>query len=209
MGLITDLSFPPGSSVNDEIDPSFCSLSYLSTDTVALAVAELGPGALLAKVDIESAYRLVPVHLQDRLLLGLQWNGEVFCDTRLPFSFDLPPRYLLPLPTVSSGPCGITEPEAFSITLMILLCSAPVTQSSAKTISVRYSRRARSWEFLLLWTSAQVQLPTLFSSALRSIPLQAHSAYQRRSCSICWQPWTAEEIARSAGSASCSLLLAS
>ena len=90
--LITDLSFPPGSSVNDGIDPAFCSLSYLSIDTVASAVSKLGPGSLLAKVDIESAYRLVPVHPQDRILLGVQWDGEVFCDTRLPFGLRSAPK---------------------------------------------------------------------------------------------------------------------
>ena len=36
-------------------------------------------------MDIESAYRMVPVQLSDRLLLGMQWKGGVFFDTRLPF----------------------------------------------------------------------------------------------------------------------------
>ena len=57
--LITDLSFPPGYSVNDGIDPALCSLSYVSIDSVAVVVASLGAGSLLAKIDIESAYRLV------------------------------------------------------------------------------------------------------------------------------------------------------
>ena len=59
--LITDLSFPPDRSVNDGIDPSLCSLSYVSIDTVAAIVASLGAGSLIAKIDVESAYRLVPV----------------------------------------------------------------------------------------------------------------------------------------------------
>ena len=33
--LITDLSFPEGSSVNDAIDPTKCSLSYISVDDEA------------------------------------------------------------------------------------------------------------------------------------------------------------------------------
>ena len=69
--LITDLSFPPGYSVNDGIDPVLCSLSYVSIDTVAAIVVSLGAGSLLAKIDIESAYRLVPVHPDDRPLLGV------------------------------------------------------------------------------------------------------------------------------------------
>ena len=71
--LITDLSFPPGHSVNDGIDPALCSLSYVSIDTVAAVVAALGAGSLLTKIDIKSAYRLVPVHQDDRPLLGVEW----------------------------------------------------------------------------------------------------------------------------------------
>ncbi|KAL5468945.1 hypothetical protein EMCRGX_G030105 [Ephydatia muelleri] len=55
--------------VNDGIDPVLCSLSYVSINTVAAIVVSLGAGSLLAKIDIESAYRLVPVHPDDRPLL--------------------------------------------------------------------------------------------------------------------------------------------
>lgn len=50
--LITDLSFPPGRSVNDGINPSLCSLTYTSVDGVTAVVSHLGQGSLLAKVDI-------------------------------------------------------------------------------------------------------------------------------------------------------------
>ncbi len=66
--LITDLSYPPGKSVNDRVDPTLCSLTYSTVDDVAEIVVRLGQGALLAKIDIESAYRLIPVHPQDRTL---------------------------------------------------------------------------------------------------------------------------------------------
>ena len=65
--LITDLSHPPGLhiSVNDGINKEMCSLSYVTVDTVATVVASLGPASLMAKVDIQSAYRLIPVHPDD------------------------------------------------------------------------------------------------------------------------------------------------
>ena len=66
--LITDLSFPMRASVNDGIDPVLCSLSYESVDKIASLVLQLGVGSLMAKVDIESAYRLIPVHPLDHLL---------------------------------------------------------------------------------------------------------------------------------------------
>ena len=52
----------------------------------------LGTGAMMAKIDIEAAYRLLPVHPQDRLLLGIEWNGEVFCDAMLPFGLRSAPK---------------------------------------------------------------------------------------------------------------------
>ena len=36
-------------------------------------------------MDIKQAYRDVPVHPQDRLLLGMHWQGQVYTDAALPF----------------------------------------------------------------------------------------------------------------------------
>ena len=36
---------------------------------------------MLAKVDIRSAYRIVPVHPEDRLLLGMMWEQAFYVDT--------------------------------------------------------------------------------------------------------------------------------
>ena len=36
-------------------------------------------------MDIQQAYRMVPVHPDDRALLGMRWEGGVYIDTRLPF----------------------------------------------------------------------------------------------------------------------------
>ena len=83
--LITDLSFPPGFSVNDGISSALCSLSYISVDTAAAVITSLGQGTLLAKIDVQAAYRLIPVHPDDRPLLGIEWKGSVYCDAMLPF----------------------------------------------------------------------------------------------------------------------------
>ena len=90
--LILDLSWPDGHSVNDGIDPDLCSLSYVSVDDAARAATRLGQGALLAKVDIKSAYRMVPVHPEDRLLLGMSWNGALYVDAALPFGLCSAPK---------------------------------------------------------------------------------------------------------------------
>ena len=90
--LITDLSFPPNRSVNDGIEPSLCSLSYISVDQVADIATQYGRGALLAKVDIESAYRLIPVHPQDRPLQAVVWDSQIFIDPMLPFGLRSAPK---------------------------------------------------------------------------------------------------------------------
>ena len=58
-------------------------MSYVTVDEVATLVSELGKGALLAKVDIQSAYRLIPVHPQDRPLLTMRWEGQLYIDPML------------------------------------------------------------------------------------------------------------------------------
>ena len=90
--FITDLSHPEGKSVNDGIDKELCSLSYISVDEVAHQAIQLGRGALLAKLDIKSAYRLVPVHPDDRPLLGMSWKGKIYVDTMLPFGLRSAPK---------------------------------------------------------------------------------------------------------------------
>ena len=44
-----------------------------------------GRGVLLAKMDINSAYHMVPGHPEDQPLEGIQWKGETFFDTQPPF----------------------------------------------------------------------------------------------------------------------------
>ena len=45
----------------------------------------------MAKFDIESAYGMAPVLLTDRLLLGMEWKGQLFVDTALLFKLHSAP----------------------------------------------------------------------------------------------------------------------
>lgn len=76
--MIVDLSHPKGDSVNDWINPSLRSLTYTSVDKAADRILQLGRGALIAKSDIQSAYRIVPVHPEDRWLLGMEWRNNIY-----------------------------------------------------------------------------------------------------------------------------------
>ena len=43
-------------------------------------------------MDIESAYRLIPVHPHDRVLQAVSWNGEIYVDPMLPFGLRSAPK---------------------------------------------------------------------------------------------------------------------
>ena len=90
--LIVDLSHPRGHSVNDGIPKSLCSLKYVTIDEAIQGILQLGRGALLAKIDIKSAFRLLPVHPADRHMLGMQWKDGVYIDTCLPFGLRSAPK---------------------------------------------------------------------------------------------------------------------
>ena len=87
-----DLSYPEGRSVNDGISPEICSLSYMTVDDAARAIVSMGQGAMLAKVDIKSAYRIVPVHPDDYPLLGMMWREALYVGSALPFGLRSAPK---------------------------------------------------------------------------------------------------------------------
>ena len=47
---------------------------------------------MLAKIDVKSAFRLLPVHPSDRHLLGMSWNNALYIDTCLPFGLRSAPK---------------------------------------------------------------------------------------------------------------------
>ena len=75
---------PLDKSVNDGIQGDACSLTYTTVADAVDVIAEGGQGTLLAKVDIKSAYRIIPVHPEDHQLLGMLWEGALFVDAALP-----------------------------------------------------------------------------------------------------------------------------
>ena len=90
--LIVNLSSPEGRSVNDAISEEQCSISYASLDDAIAFLRELGPGALLAKLDLKEAYRAVPVHPSDQDLLAVHWQGITYVDRALPFGLRSAPK---------------------------------------------------------------------------------------------------------------------
>ena len=78
--LIHHLSYPKGSSVNDSI-PDDCSSVHYATITDAVNILKnLGAGCYMAKTDIKSAFRIIPVHPLDYPLLGIKWANRYYFD---------------------------------------------------------------------------------------------------------------------------------
>lgn len=71
--MIVELLTPAGASLNDE--SSLCSLCYASIeDAVYLVQNTKAWGALMAKLDLRSAYHEVPVHEDGQPLLAIEWQ---------------------------------------------------------------------------------------------------------------------------------------
>ena len=81
------LSFPKSgtSSINYFIEKDDFSLQYITIDNTIAAVQKFGQGCFMAKTEIESAFRLFPVHPDDWELLGMFSDGQYYFDKVLPF----------------------------------------------------------------------------------------------------------------------------
>ena len=88
--VIMDLSFPPGRSVNDGIDPdSYLGQPFKLTLPSALslkdAIREKGSGCYLWSRDLKRGYRQLRVCPLDYPLLGIKWRGAYYMDTAVCF----------------------------------------------------------------------------------------------------------------------------
>ena len=86
-GTIFRLSFPKSgtTSINHFIDKDDFSLQYITINKVISAIQRFGSDCFIAKTDIESAFRLFPVHPHDWEPLGMFWSGSYYFDKVLPF----------------------------------------------------------------------------------------------------------------------------
>ena len=87
--LIVDMSAPHENdlhpSLNDLINKEEFSLSYVNIDSAISIIKRLGTGAWLCKVDLQDAFKQIP--LMDKLIPyhGIKWNNKYYFYTRLDF----------------------------------------------------------------------------------------------------------------------------
>ena len=56
----------------------------MKVDDIIMGIMQLGRGSLLVKLDVQNAYCILPVHTEDRQLLGMKWCGAFYVDMVLP-----------------------------------------------------------------------------------------------------------------------------
>ena len=78
--LIHHLSYPNGLSVNDSIPDECSSVHYATISDAIHILKKLGAGCNLAKIDIKSAFRIIPVDPLEYPLLYIKWANELYFD---------------------------------------------------------------------------------------------------------------------------------
>ena len=81
---IQHLSYPYGASVNDGIPVEDSSVTYSRIDDAVGLILRSGVDSFLAKTDIKSAFRIIPIWPADYHLLGIYWQGNYYFDRCLP-----------------------------------------------------------------------------------------------------------------------------
>jgi hypothetical protein len=82
---IHHLSYPPERSVNDNIQPRYGAIQYVSFDEIVGSILKAGRGCCILKWDIKDAFRNIPVAPSQHWLLGFQWQGRFYHETVLSF----------------------------------------------------------------------------------------------------------------------------
>jgi len=89
--IIVDLSYPKGKGLNfyatEHYDGIDFELNYPSVDVIAKRVTDLGPKALLYKIDLRRAFRNLSIDPGDVDKLTLCWRGKYFLDAAIPFGY--------------------------------------------------------------------------------------------------------------------------
>lgn len=85
MRILTNMSYPEGESVNDGIDREFCTVKYATfQDVISFIKSCKKKPVFLAKTDIKTAFRIIPISPEDYHLLLLAWENKIYIDRVMP-----------------------------------------------------------------------------------------------------------------------------
>ena len=100
---VMDLPRPNNNSVNSYIDKLSCSLTFCSIDDAVRLLTEAGRGAIMGKLDLKHAFRLIPVRREEWHLLCYKVGLSLYCDIVWPSGCRSSPRIFVTLPTRYTG----------------------------------------------------------------------------------------------------------
>ena len=92
--MIMHLSYLPFISVNDNIDPIYTTVTYTSFDKAIQTISQVGSGAVIAKCDIKSAFRLIRVYPGDFELWAFALMGTTILTSVYHLVVPFPAEYL-------------------------------------------------------------------------------------------------------------------
>lgn len=61
------------------------SVAYVGIQDAISYIKNLGKGCYMSKTDVQSAFRIMPIHHSDYHLLGFSWEGEYYYYKSVPF----------------------------------------------------------------------------------------------------------------------------
>ncbi|KAL0160929.1 hypothetical protein M9458_044654, partial [Cirrhinus mrigala] len=140
--LIIDLSSPhnsPFPSINSLIRLEEFSLHYHYVDQAITLIKDAGRGAWLAKVDITSAFKVMPIHPDFWHLFGIRWKNEFYFAVRLTFGCRSSPKIF---ETLSEAICWILS-NNYNIPYLIhllddfLIVSPPDSVPAAHLLTIQ------------------------------------------------------------------------
>ena len=117
--IIMHLSAPVETSINNGINKEEFTLHYSTIDDAVRMINKLGKNTLLAKVDIKSAFRTIPVRQEDRELLEYTGSKSITLIAVCPLACAPHPSSLISMRKSWSGFCVATiKQQKPSTTLM-------------------------------------------------------------------------------------------
>ena len=72
--------------MNDGIPHEYSSVSYANIEDAIRFIKKAGHGCFLAKTDIQSAFRIIPINPKDYHLLGMKWDSLYYYDRSMPLA---------------------------------------------------------------------------------------------------------------------------
>ncbi|CAC5368883.1 unnamed protein product [Mytilus coruscus] len=81
--MIHHLSFPEGSSINDNIPQDKCNVQYASIHNAIELIKTVGRKSFCAKTDISSAFTIINIKESQYKLFGFMWEGKYYYDKNL------------------------------------------------------------------------------------------------------------------------------